>query len=312
MERILSDEEIRHLVISTLTAPSERDKQIKAGASDLANGCDRCVARTFAGVHYETVDSRRTWMGARIGTALHKMMEPIADRIPGAKAEDHVLFGHISGYGDVGGTIDLRAPLQIKDWKGSTRKKLALLRDYIAINSGEEHRFWEKQKDSKTYEGGYKFTVSTGVVASLSNRAYKEEMTRMAHKVTSYYGQAQLYMRGCPEAVCASLVFIARDGNGWYEVADLPGYDDPTKKHDIFVLTFARNDEYANSIMERAQSLWDRIDGGEPLSGFAMHPDCFMCKDIIKREAREAQMAADAQQVPGEPVLVPIDMEVAA
>lgn len=289
MNRILSDEEIRHMLISAMTAPTERDKQTRIGASDLADDCDRCVARAFLGIKFETTRSRRLWMGAYIGTGIHRMLEAAMADHPGARAERHVFFGEIAGYGEVGGTIDLDLGSQILDYKSADRAKLALLRDFISIQGTGEPIFGRKHK-----------WIAGAGRGMMPESEYNEKMASMGRKITRGYNQCQLYLRGHGEAQVGSLVYVARDANGWFEVPDLDGYDNPRGQHDIHVVTFAYNPDYAQSLMDRGQAIWDRLAAGEGLPEFAQEATCFICGDEAKAEA-----ALD-----GEPVLVPINNDI--
>ena len=205
------------------------------------------------------------------------------ERFAGSKVEHHVFFCDIAGYGPVGGSIDLLlTALQILDWKGSTRKKIALLRDFIAISQGLEAPFGRSHQHVK-----------------LSEREYAKEMDKMAYTVTGYYNQQQCYMHGSG-ARRASLVFIAKDGTAWFDNPAADRYDDPKATHDVFVLSFDYNEDVALGIIARGQRIWSALEAGASLDSFARHPLCFPC-------SLDQQEALKAQAVDNQPVLVPLE-----
>lgn len=305
MVKILSDEEMRLLAVSLLSLPSERTLQSRIGASNLANQCDRCLAFDLKGVARYNPQAERVWMGAEIGTSIHMRQEDqlnraarltanatsidgmlrekvrqIAAMTPGAAAERHVVFGHIYGYGDIGGTIDLDLAGQIGDWKGSTRKKSCLLQDFIAVQKGEPAPFGRSHTHIK-----------------LSEREYAAEMEKMSYKMTGYYGQQQCYMLGRAKEGRAvdrgSIIWINRDGTGYFDRPDQSRYDDPKAVHDIWVLTFAYNPSYAEGLIARGQGIWDALESGKTPGDFESHELCWLCG---MDDAEAAKVAVD--QIP--------------
>lgn len=281
MTTLASDEDIRFMTISLLKAPTARDLQTRVGASDLSDGCDRCLAHKFAGNTRNSPIADRSWMGRVLGTAFHKIlelriryiikqkMEALVGLHPEAEAEKHVMFANFAHYGEVGGTIDvILNALQIIDWKGSTRKKICLLIDYMAKQEGLEEVFGRKHTWVK-----------------LSEREYAEEMEKMAYKVTGYYGQANLYMRGSGR-VHASLVFIARDGTGTFDNPAGARYTDPKVVHDVYVLSFDYDEAYAEALIARGQAIVDHLAAGGQPDDFASNPVCFYCSQESKGEVQ--------------------------
>jgi hypothetical protein len=299
MNDLIGDEGIRHLAISLLTVPTARDKQRRIGASDLSNGCDRCLAGKFLGDSRETPMTARTWMGRVLGTAFHGVLEGrIAEVLDftnftpeevrhaagvlglpiEARAEVHTFFAELRGYGPVGGTIDLELPGEIVDWKGSTRKKLCLLIDFMQTQKGLPAPYGRTHKEIK-----------------LSEKQYAEEMEKMAYKVQGYYGQQTLYMHGKvqegEDVRRATLVFLNRDGTGFFDVPSENRYDDEKAVHDVHVIGFNYNAAYAESLIARGQAIWDYLEaGGEP-TAFPSHPQCFPC-------GLEKQAAVKAAETP--------------
>lgn len=267
----LEDHEVRHLAISLLTAKTDRDRQVRIGASDLSDGCDFCLGAKLLGQTRESGLSERTWLGRTLGTATHLVMENRVERaaisefaaLEGAETEKHVYFAELEGYGKIGGSIDLLLPGHIIDWKGSTKKKSALMQDYLQTAQGLEPRYGRTHKDVK-----------------LSEKQYAEEMEKQVHKVTGYYGQQTLYMHS-PEARAhhASLVFFNRDGTGYFDVPHANRYDDPTAMHDVWVLSFEYNEEYALALIARGQNIYNRLTQGGSLTDLAKSPHCFVCSN---------------------------------
>lgn len=296
MTDIYTDEEIRHLAISLLKAPTSRDKQVRIGASNLSNGCDRCLAFNFLGDDRSTPITDRAWMGRVLGTAFHSILEQRVNELvdnddlneagtaemrrqmaaliglnPDAKPEVHTYFADIAGYGPVGGTIDLLlSALQLVDWKGSTRKKICILIDYMQIQQGLEPTFGRRRTWVK-----------------LSDKEYATEMEKMAYKVTGYYGQQNLYMHGSGRKR-ASLVFIARDGTGWFDNPAGQRYDDPTAVHDIHVMSFDYDQAYAEWLIDRGQRIFSHLEAGGKPTDFESHALCFACEQDGKGEISPA------------------------
>lgn len=130
----LTDDEVRNLAVSILKAPTARDAQTKIGASNLANGCDFCLASNLLGDMRETPMLDRAYLGRVWGTAGHGLIEKrmkawlaeqrkadreewdevkrqgvnaLARRFPDAQVEKRFALGTIPGYGRVGSTADL-------------------------------------------------------------------------------------------------------------------------------------------------------------------------------------------------------------
>lgn len=269
----LTDQEVRHMAISLLTAKTARDHQKRIGASNLSNGCDFCLASNFIGDDRSTPLTDRAWMGRTLGTATHGILEERQKHVeafrlqhPEATAEEHFYFADLRGYGKIGGSIDLLLADQLIDWKGSTRKKSLLMQDYLAIAEGKPALFGRTHKDIK-----------------LSEKVYAEEMEKQAAKVTGYYGQAQLYMRGSGRKR-ASLVFFNRDGTGYFDNPAGSRFEDETAVHDVWVLSFTYSEAYTDALINRGQQIYDHLEGGGVPNDFTRSPTCFPCS-LTEREA---------------------------
>ena len=284
-----TDQEIRNLTISLLKMKTARDKQTRIGASTLSNQCDVCLAHEFLGESTFSAIADRAWMGRVLGTAFHSILEQCVEEAkrqgietliglhPEAQAERHVIFCDIPGYGPVGGTIDLDLVSQVIDWKGSTRKKIALLRDYLLSTEGKPAQFGRKHK-----------AIAEEGKTMISEAEYAKEMVAMAYKVNGYFGQAQLYMRGAGRPR-ASLVFIARNGTAVFDNPAGARYEDETAVHDIFVLSFDYDAAYADALVNRGTLIWQHLERGGKPSDFTPHVQCLNCEKAAEETLRLAQ-----------------------
>lgn len=297
---IKDDDEIRNMTIALLKRRTARDDQRRIGASNLSNGCDHCLAHNFLGNDRATPITDRAWMGKTWGTAQHslleqrinealyfdgldaegretarEMVETMLGLDPDAKAEEHVFFAEISGYGRVGGTIDLLLPEQTVDWKGTTRKKLCVFIDFVEINKGNEAPYGRKHAHVK-----------------LSEAEYAKEMLAMKYKYTGYVGQQTLYMKGAG-VTHASLVFLSRDGTGVFDNPNGARYVDRTAVHDVHVTSFDYNPAYADALIARGQAIWDYLEGGGTPAELQSHEQCFACGQDQQDAARAAAAPPD-------------------
>jgi hypothetical protein len=108
------------LAVELLKAPTERDLQVKIGASNLAQPCARCLADALLASRDD--QDRPYWLGAVLGTATHNYLESrIKSMHPEMEPERRVVLGEIPGYGVVKSTTDLyigEPHFQVVDWKG--------------------------------------------------------------------------------------------------------------------------------------------------------------------------------------------------
>lgn len=120
------------LVIATITQSSERDLQRMPGPSDLANTCNKCLARRIApicGADFPQAASGFS-LKAWAGTAAHQKLERrIPEIYTGTKQEITVTIAEIPGFGIIKGHIDMDLPewSTMTDFKTTDLKKLALI-----------------------------------------------------------------------------------------------------------------------------------------------------------------------------------------
>lgn len=287
----LTDEEVRHLTIRLLTAPTARDKQRRIGASNLSNGCDYCLACNLSGDFRETPMLDRAWGGRVIGTAIHgvmeerviamrdKMIESLHGQHEDAIAEMRMTLGVLGTYGEVGSTSDLVLPSErhALDWKGTTDAKMALLLDYLAIQRGEDAPYGRLHQVHKR--------------KPLSENAYNKEIAKLEYKITGYYGQLQLYGMGIRNRGIAidrlSNVFISRDSTMWFDNPTQDGYSDNTKMHGVSVLSFDYDPDYANALWQRGLYIWEQLEGGATADDFTHNEHCFPCSLDAREPAKE-------------------------
>lgn len=162
---------------------SERDLQVKVGASNISSLCTRCVAGHLAG---EQQPESPYTMGAKIGTAVHEYIERRA--LPHWKVEVKVTLGEIPGYGVVTSTTDLYDPPArlCGDWKTTTRDKMPHIKRALT----EQPSKWD-------------------------TRAVEEAR----FKVQGYINQVHLYAMALQEPVeHVMLGFIPRDSVTFYDM----------------------------------------------------------------------------------------------
>ncbi len=167
---VFVEDEIRHMGVMLMNAPTARDMQQVVGASDLSNQCDHCVALALRGIKRESQISEKTFMGREIGTAIHSHLEQSGLANPellvggegSVEFERKVVVGEIAGYGIVPGHIDWTLFWQLVDVKGSTRKKSALLEDYL--QSVGFHRVGLKPRWERQARGNYKLDLGAGMI----------------------------------------------------------------------------------------------------------------------------------------------------
>lgn len=172
--------QVKGMVLDLLLGETERDKQHKVGASQIANPCDKHLAKALAG-HREAPS--KYWLGAKLGTATHLLLEDGIKRanlpeLEDSRIEEKIILGELEGYGTIKSTPDLAVVKHnhLLDWKTTKRDKSKKLQNLIA-----------GKQDAESY-----YTLS------------------------KYIGQTQLYAWGLNQMGITidgiSLVFINRDG----------------------------------------------------------------------------------------------------
>ncbi|MBB4667077.1 hypothetical protein BKA24_001786 [Microbacterium marinum] len=308
-DTIVSDSDIRYLAISMINAETERDRQTQIGASSFSNPCDNCLAAELAGHKRFNEFAERPYLGRALGTLLHNGLEGrqhIAQALhPGAEMEQRVTCAVIPGYGEIPGHFDARLTNKsILDWKGSKRHLMAILEDILQERG--QHRVgleprWTQAKDTKAYKGGFKFKADEHTTVSFSYVEFQKERQAMAHKHLWYYGQQNLYMRASG-AARASIVYIARDGTGFFDNPAFSGYDDPERKHDILVVSFNYDEAYTDALIQRGTDIVAALAGGAEISSFASHEACKFCSGEHEKARRRLDIEWDDLGLPAREV----------
>lgn len=263
---------VEGVAVSSITMPSQRDRQVAPGPSDLANKCDLCVARKIAaslgvGEQRNNNFSLKAWNG----TAVHEKLERDLPQIYShAEQEIEVEIATIPGLGRIIGHIDVYLPhkLTIVDWK---------TKDLKAIET------YKKQAGQNAHTKGLTFQERTEL-RHLTERQQagrltmgSEDMVRLAALVArsedqlggfpqEHLGQTMLYLYGLRAmgrpAEYAALVFIPRDSN------------DVT---DIWVTVCEYQPDVAEGVLRRAEHLTRLVRQGR-VGELKAHPQCFPCE----------------------------------
>ena len=236
----MNDEGLRALALDLLKTPSSRDKQRKIGPSLYASPCTKCVGQYL----YEPVNqTSKYWLGARIGTAIHNLLEKYARRkafkkkYPGALIEQKIQLGTLEGYGKLAGSADLvlTEERMVVDYKTTDRDKVRSIQQ--AYNKEPS-----KHDLSSVIEARYKL------------QTYAGQMGQYARGLELYHG-ALIDKLG--------IVFINRDGK---------------TDSDVWAMTMDYDRDYADKVWERLEDIWKHVqeNGVDELES---HPLCWPCNN---------------------------------
>lgn len=171
------------IIIDALRAPTERDKQIKVGASNLSNPCTKCLVEDFLGL---PKTKSRFDMGAVIGTAVHSYVEKCFQGDERYLLEHRVDLGELGDYGNITSRWDIfdKETGTLYDVKTTTQSKLKSLKRAFTEASDE-----------------------------YDTTAIKEAR----YTANRYLAQISLYARGAElegyEVENVALTFLCRDGS---------------------------------------------------------------------------------------------------
>lgn len=237
----MNDEALRALSLGLLKTPSSRDKQRKIGPSLYASPCTYCVGNYLAG---NTIEGpNRYWLGAKIGTAIHNLLEKYAKRrafrkkYPNALIEKKVQLGTLEGYGKLSGSADLvlADERMVVDYKTTDRDKVRAIK--------------------KAYN-------------SEPNRYDLSSVQEARYKLQSYAGQMGQYARGLElyhniQIDKLGIVFINRDGK---------------TDSDVWAMTMDYDRDYAKKVWQRLDSIWKHVQE-HGVDGLESHPLCWPCNN---------------------------------
>lgn len=233
--------DIKTDILELWKQPTERDRQVKVGASNISNPCSRCLgddlARSLSGEPYEP-EPQQYWLGAAIGTAIHERLETlIRERRPEWLSERKVVLGSLEQYGVVKSTLDLYQPerKRVVDFKSTNRDKLKAMKEALTTEPTE-------------YD-------TTKVVEA-------------RHKGKGYLFQLMLYARAMQDAgyevETIAILFICRDG---LSDADLWSHEVPYDR------------ALADAAWDRLTRMWEWLrSGGDPAT-LTSHPQCYYCRN---------------------------------
>ena len=296
----LTDREARYMVIELLKAETDRDRQRTIGASNLANGCQFCLASNLTGDSRETPVTDRAWGGRVIGTAIHSILEERAkdpwfkERHPGALLEYRMSLGILGSYGPVGSTADLVLPSEQHafDYKGTTNAKMALMIDYLATQRGEVAPYGRKHKVHK--------------LKTLSEGDYAHEMRKVEYKIAGYYKQLQQYGLGLNREgiriTALTLLFVSRDDTMWFDNPSAEDYEHPARVHGTYALTFQYDEAFALSVWNRGLEIWEKLEAGATIADFPRHALCFPCS-LDQRAAPAAAVEREYPSLPDDQIV---------
>lgn len=143
---ILTDSKIKELTVDLFKQKSDRDKQHKVGASNISNPCTRHLAHDLMGTPQP---ESKYWMGAKIGTAIHSLLElgisnSDDDIFADAIVERKITLGELDNYGVISSKPDLVLPSvhHLIDWKTTSRAKVKKLQNLVdGVKDDEESKY---------------------------------------------------------------------------------------------------------------------------------------------------------------------------
>lgn len=232
---MITNERMHEITISLLKQESDRDKQKKIGASDFSDPCSYHLAKKLLG---EPEGAQKYWLGAKIGTGVHSLLEDAITKADLAEipelvdcvVEEKIFLGELEGYGTINSKPDIAlvAANHLTDWKTSTRAKVKKMQQVL---------FGEKVDADVSYT------------------------------MQKYFAQVQIYAWGMNNAGVkidgCSIVFINRDG---------------TTDTDVWTWTFPYSEDYAKSVWDRLVGIWSALQINNDVEQFDRHPSCFKCK----------------------------------
>lgn len=236
---MIRDDRVRELVLSLWKQASARDGQKKVGASDFSDPCDYHLALKLSG---NGQGESKYWLGAKLGTAVHEFLEA---RIPESDLSQFPEFTNP--------LIEQSIVLGELDGYGTIKSKPDL-----ALVEGKHLIDWKTTKRDKSKQ-------LQDVIYGLAGETKTAKAS--AYTLKKYFAQTQIYAWGLNKSGVEidgiSLVFINRDG---------------AQDSDLWTWTFPYDEEFAESIWKRLETLWERVRNNEPTESFTRDLECFNCK----------------------------------
>lgn len=276
---MLTAEQVRLLGVRTMRRQTERDRQVKVGASNLSNPCDYHLAMDLRGEstkpdYMEFGEDERAWLGGKNGTGIHAVfswaVEELQKDTPPSErdllSEYKLKIGHINGYGDVNSTLDLATISMghLIDLKTTLRKKTA--------------QYWAAL-------GRKSKVTSIPVIESARS------------KLAQYQVQTHFYSKGLIDQGIAidgnSLLFINRDGTGWFDSEEHEeDFKNPDNNRDIWEWTYDYDQGLVDAAWARVNRIYEDVANGR--RDFERHEHCYPCQ----------KSGADLTKKPGDIVTV--------
>jgi len=232
---MIPDKRVKDIAVALLRQQSDRDKQKLIGASDFSDPCAYHLAKKLIG---ESDDVQKYWLGAKIGTGVHTVLENAIENVDlaeipeleGALVERKIVLGELPGYGVIKSKPDLAMVkgTHLVDWKTTLRPKSRKMQRVLFEDA---------------------------------------DLPDMQYTLEKYYAQTQIYAFGLNKDQISidgiSVVFVNRDG---------------TTEDDVWTWTFEYNPEYAQKAWDRLVGIWDSLQADPSPEQFDRHPECFKCK----------------------------------
>lgn len=227
------------LAVSNVFAPTERDKQIAIGVSEIGDDCERCIADRLLGIPHD-MENMGTPLAPFLGTAFHAFAESRTKNDSNVLVEKRVEVCDLEDYGRISGSVDRFdiAAATVLDWKLLSRKKISAFRKSIKWDNG---------------------------LPRFANTAAGSQFRK-------YYLQIMLYGYGLSklgyEVAHCSIVALPRDCSVEVIPDSISEFSFPWRQ-DVALATIER----LQNIWKRARSYSDRVDSlqSSPLCWYCSH-----------------------------------------
>lgn len=316
---MMTEDEVRDFFIRAINPRTARDNQLEVGASNLSNPCDRCLAHEIDGTPRVPMFLDAAWGGRVIGTAIHSHVErnlrradsdasdtdlgQLALQFPGAQVERQVKLGALPGGRLITSTLDVFISSEgvLTDVKNTDMRKLAFIRDRVAVERGEDPIFGRGHQYTKVfYEKEPELFVQA--VKGVSEAVYEKELVHAGYKLERYSNQEHLYALGLTnEGIGVSqlfTVFVARDSAMTLENRDSARYLEERAPRGIVAIEMEFDPARGEVLWQRAVDITQALLDGATPDSFDAHLLCDICADEEKRLTE----APDPEDIP---VVVP-------
>lgn len=203
---------IKSRVIKEITVGTERDRQRRAGPSNISNTCPKCVGQSLAGVADDRDFSLYPWLG----TAVHEYLENNCFQGGDAHRELKLVCGEVPKYGTIKGTTDLllfdpvTQTWTVVDYKIVGLKKI---KSYIVNGPPENYRYQTQIYGTGCVVAG--FEVANVAICFIP---------RDSGNVNDIYIYEEAYQPEMAEAAFAraGLIYEIVENEGWETLPESP------------------------------------------------------------------------------------------